>query len=147
LERVKLWWETHQNAYTNWPYAEFLEGADQFSQTHYSSAANFFEQVLKIDPTADMSRALATGCYWEIGDTNKAILLAKDFKNSSGRWAQWAAIKAEMETGKITNATLQLVNLYTNYPTMLGRDLIINKFPIWRKTDWQLFNQNVGQNK
>jgi hypothetical protein len=70
---------------------------------------------------------------------------AKQFNNPSGRWAQWAAVKSELETGNITNATLQLVNVYTNYPTMLARGFVREGFPIWRKVDWQLFNEKTAQ--
>jgi tetratricopeptide (TPR) repeat protein len=145
LEHVKSWWEMHQSEYTNWPYAEFTNGSRQFSVGNYSAAAKSFEQVLKLDPAADITRAIAIACYWEISETNKAISSAKDFKNPSERWAQWASAKAELEAGSVSNATLHLANLYTNYPTMLLR--IRQGEHIWRKVDWELFNQNVGQNK
>ena len=135
----------HQSEYTNWPYAEFTNGSRQFSVGNYSAAAKSFEQVLKLDPAADITRAIAIACYWEISETNKAISSAKDFKNPSERWAQWASAKAELEAGSVSNATLHLANLYTNYPTMLLR--IRQGEHIWRKVDWELFNQNVGQNK
>jgi tetratricopeptide (TPR) repeat protein len=145
LDQVKLWWNTNKIAYTNWPYAEFNQGLIEFSYTDFSDAAKLFEQVLKLDSVADMSRALAIACYWETGETNKAMTSAKQFNNSSGRWAQWAAAKAQLETGDITNATIQLANIYTNYPTMIARGFVQEGFPVWRKVDWQLFKGKTVQ--
>jgi hypothetical protein len=139
FEQIKSWWETHQNAYTNWPLSEFNRGSSEFSMVHYSEAAKSFAHILQIDPTADMSRAYAIACYWETGETNMAINLAKEFKDPSTRWAQWAAAKAELETGNISNATVHLAAISTNFPTM--DDLPKQGYDVWKKINWQLFNK------
>jgi hypothetical protein len=140
LEQIKLWWETHQNTWTNWPLSELDRGSSEFSMVHYSEAAKSFTKVLQIDPTADMSRAFAIACYWETGETNKAVMLAKEFQNPSGRWAKWALAKAELETGNISNATVHLAAISTNFPTMLNA-LPKQGYDVWKKVDWQLFNK------
>ena len=147
LERIKSWWEIHQSEYTNWPYSELNQGLVKLLVMQTSEAAKSFEEVLKLDPAADMSRAFAITCYWETGETNKALTLAKEFKDTSGRWVRLASAKAELETGNVTNATLQLANLYTNYPTMLAKRFIQEGFPVWRKVNWELFKQSTGQTK
>jgi hypothetical protein len=139
LEQIKLWWETHQNTWTNWPLSEFNRGSSEFSMVHYSEAAKSFVHVLQIDPTADMSRAYAIACYWETGETNKAIILAKEFKDPSTRWAQWAVAIAELETGNISNATVHLAAISTNFPTMDA--LPKQGYDVWKKINWQLFNK------
>jgi hypothetical protein len=139
LEQIESWWKTNQNTWTNWPLSEFNHGSSEFSMVHYSEAAKSFTEVLRLDPTADMSRAYAIACYLEIGETNKAINLAKEFKNPSTRWAQWASAKAELEAGNISNATVHLAAISTNFPTM--DTLPKQGYDVWRKVDWQLFNK------
>jgi tetratricopeptide (TPR) repeat protein len=96
FERIQNWWRTHENDYTNWPLSEINQGFNEANNGRYSEAAMSFQQVLKLDPSADMSRALAIGSYLEIGETNKAAELAKGFKEPTARWAQWASAKREL---------------------------------------------------
>jgi tetratricopeptide (TPR) repeat protein len=139
LERVKLWWKSHQNTYTNWPYDHLDEGITQFKKIQYASAVKEFEEVLRFDPAADMSRSLATACYWETGETNKAAKLVKEFKGQSTRWSKWAEAKTELETGNVSNATVKMVNLATNYPPTLFYPM--EGSHIWRKADWRMFRE------
>lgn len=139
FEQIKQWWQSNQSDYTNWPVAELQRGLEQFASVHYSEAAESFARVLQIDLAADMSRALAVVCNWEIGETNMAVTLAKEFKNPDARWAKLAAVKAELGSGNISNATVQLAFFATNFPTfsMLPKE----GMHAWRKIDWELFNK------
>jgi hypothetical protein len=117
-----------------------LETASQeFNATRYQQAAETFEEVLKLDSTADMSRAYAIACYWEMGQTNRARTLAKDFKNPSSRWAQWASAKADLEAGNISNATIRFFTITTNFPGMPQQPN--QYYHVYRNIDWQLFNR------
>jgi hypothetical protein len=133
------WWGTNQLAFTNWPFAVFEKALHEFGSVHYQQAADAFGQVIQIDPMADMSRAYAIASLWESGDTNRAIILAKDFKNPSGRWAQWASAKAELESGNISNATVHFYSIMTNFPTM--EQMPSRNFNVYRKIDWVLFDK------
>jgi len=114
-------------------------GFSEFRSVHYSKAVEAFEQVLKLDPGADMSRAYAVACYWEAGQSNRAMTLAKDFKNPSGRCAQWASAKADLEAGNLSNATVRFFSLTTNFPSM--EQLPDQGYHIYRNLDWQLFDR------
>jgi len=139
FERITTWWKEHHDSYTNWPLPAFELGLHEFSSVHYAQAAESFEQVLKLDSGADMSRAYAIACYWETGQTNRAAMLAKEFKNPSARWAQWAAAKAELEAGNTSNATVRFFAITTNFPS-LGQ-LPDQRFNVYRNIDWQLFSR------
>jgi hypothetical protein len=117
---------------------------DHFSRLNYSESALLFEQVVDIDPEAGISRALAIACNLELGDTNKATRLAKGFKDPIFRWAKWVTAKAELESGAISNATFIAANLTTNFPSM--RMLPDRGSHIWRKLDWNLFEQLTASN-
>jgi hypothetical protein len=139
FERIQTWWHSHENEYTNWPSSQYGQGLMHLVIGGYSEAAGSFRDVLKIDPAADMSRAFAIGSLLQIGQTNKAVELAKGFKSPTGRWAQWAAAKAELETGNVSNATVQFGKLTRDNPTILmipqeGNDL-------FKKIDWKLFRE------
>jgi hypothetical protein len=138
-------WQSHQNDFTNWPVSDFWNGTVRFFVGQYQEASKSFELVLQLDPAADESRALAIGCDWEIGETNKAITLAKGFKNPDARWAKWAAAKAELESGNVSNATVQFAFLAKNIPAMFFLPKQESQF--WRKTDWDLFNKLVKTEK
>ena len=114
-------------------------GLQEFSSVNYPRAAEAFERVLKLDSGADMSRALAIACYWETGQTNRAAMLAKEFKTPSARWAQWASAKAELEAGNVSNATVHFFSITTNFPTL--ERLPVQGYDTYRKIDWQLFNK------
>lgn len=139
FDQIQKWWHSHHNDYTNWPIAKFNEGLHEYSSVHYPQAAADFEQVLKIDPSADMSRAYAVACYYETGQTNEAVTLAKNFASHSARWAQWATAKAELESGNISNATVLFFSISTNYPSMT--ELPNQSYHIYRHIDWGLFNK------
>ena len=139
FERITAWWKDHRESYTNWPLAAMELGFHEFSSVHYPQAAEAFEQVLKLDSGADMSRALAIACYWETGQTNRAAMLAKEFKTPSARWAQWASAKAELEAGNVSNATVHFFSITTNFPS-LGQ-LPVQGGDVFRHINWQLFNK------
>ncbi len=136
------WWNSNQLSFTNWPFAAFEKAIHEISSVHYQQAADAFSQVIEIDPMADKSRAYAIACLWESGDTNQAIALAKDFKNSSARWAQWASAKAELESGSISNATVHFFSITTNFPTM--EEMPNRNYHVYRKIDWMLFDKLNG---
>ncbi len=111
----------------------------------YQEAVDAFGQVLELDPAADMSRAYTIACRWEIGQTNQAASLAKEFKNPSAKWAQWAQwanAKSELESGSISNATVRFHGISINFPT-LGQ-LPNRNCHIDRKIDWKLLDQLNG---
>jgi hypothetical protein len=137
-EKVTSWWESRKGSYTNWPFVEMKGGLGAFHLAQYSNAAAKFEKVLKVDPTADLSRAHAIFCYWETGDSNRATTLANGFKYPAARWAQAATAKAEIQTGGVSNGTVHLVTIATNYPSLLGS---VRYHDVWRKADWGLFEQ------
>ena len=142
FERIANWWKHYHNSFTNWP-LEILENASrEFSSVHYRQAAEAFKQVLKLDSGADMSRAFAIACYLDTGLTNRATTLAKEFKNPSARWAQWATAKAELETGNISNATVRFFIITTNFP---GMNYLPHKGShVFRNVDWRLFDKLSG---
>jgi len=142
FERILTWWTSHQNEYTNWPFAIFERGMQEFHSARYQPAAEAFCNVLEIDPTADMSRAYAVACCWEAGQANKALMLAKEFKNTSARWAQWANAKAELESGSVSNATIRFFSISTNFPAM--SELPNRNSHVYRKIDWKLFDELNG---
>ena len=86
-----------------------------------------------------MSRAYTIACYWETGQTNRAAVLAKGFKTPSARWAQWAAAKAELESGNVSNATVHFFNITANFPFMEG--LPVQGNDVFKNIDWELFNK------
>src|SRR5439155_19319230 len=139
FERIQAWWYSHKNEYTNWPFSDFDSGVDRLNRDLYSEAAKSFEQVLKIDPSADMTRALAIGCCLELGETNETSELAKGFKEPTARWAQWASAKTELHTGSVSNATVRFAELRKKDQTMnvLPREGKL----FWRKIDWKLFDE------
>lgn len=138
--RITSWWEENHDSWTNWPLSALDVGLRELSLVNYSRASDAFEQVLKLDSGADMSRAYAISCYWETSQTNRALALAKEFKNPVSRWAQWAAAKAEIESGNISNGTVRFFSIATNFPTM-GGGLPSQTSHIYRNIDWQLFNR------
>src|SRR6185369_4766809 len=86
FERIQTWWHSHKNDYTNWPFSEFDHGCDALSKGSFREGAKSFQHVLNLDPSADVSRALAITCYLETGDTNKSAELSKGFKPPTARW-------------------------------------------------------------
>ena len=144
FERIATWWQDHRDSYTNWPFAEFDHGYNTLNQDKYSEAVTSFEEVLKRDPSADMSRALVIGGYLQMGETNNAAQLAKAFKEPTARWAQWANALKDLQTGNASNATVRFVDLTKKHPTMLA--LPREDSPFWKKIDWQLFNKVIRTN-
>jgi tetratricopeptide (TPR) repeat protein len=142
FERITTWWKDHNNSFTNWPLSTLELGLHELNLANYPKAAEAFEQVLKLDSKADMSRAYAVACYWETGQTNRATTLAKEFKSSSARWAQWATAKAELEAGNVSNATVLFFSITTNFPNM--SDLPDKRYHIYRHIDWQLYDKLIG---
>jgi hypothetical protein len=93
-----------------------------------------------IDPSADQSRALAILCGYQIGETNKATELMKNFKQPDARWAQWASAWIELQTGSVSNATVRFVELTKKQPTVtifLPNESLNG----WGKIDWQIFHK------
>ena len=62
----------------------------------------------------------------------------RDRLPAAARWAQAATAKAEIQTGNVSNGTVHLVTIATNYPSLLGS---IRYHDVWRKADWALFEQ------
>ena len=143
LRRIQTWWQNHLNEYTNWPISDFQMGMQDFMSVNYVGAGEAFGRVLNLDQDADRVRAWLIVCNWEAGDTNKALVLAKSFKNADSRWQKFAAAKAELASGNVSNATSQLVSLLTNYPTMSGTFLGEGSH-LWRNVDWPLFHRLNG---
>src|ERR1039458_563635 len=141
FERIQTWWHSHQAEYTNWPVSTFWQGYGALAKADLPEAAKSFEQVLKLDTGADMSRALAIGSFVGMGNTNKAAELLKGFQSATGRWAQWAAAKVELQTGNVSNATVSFATLTRENPTMLV--LPREGDFLWRKIDWELFRKSM----
>ena len=139
FQRIAVWWKDRHDFFTNWPLTALELGLRAFSSANYAKAAEAFEQVLKLDSGADMSRAHAIACCWETGQTNRAAILAKEFRSPSARWAQWANAKAELETGNVSNATVHFFSLTTNSPSMAA--LPNQGSHVFRNIDWELFNK------
>ena len=146
FERIQTWWRSHENEYTNWPFAGYAQGLDDAMHGNYLSAAKRLEEVVKLDPGADMSRAVAIVSWLEIGETNKAAVFAKAFNLPTARWAKWAKAKLELETGNVTNATVQFVDLTKENPTMEPY-LPTEGVRFWRKMDWPLFHKLLSSEK
>lgn len=138
LARIEAWWQARSGFITNWPTEALESGLKEFSSAHYEAAVKAFERVLELDPRADRVRAHAIACCWELGQTNRAATLAKEFKDPSARWAQWAAAKAEMEAGNISNATVRCASMATNFPTM---GMPAKGSPVLRRMNWGLFEK------
>jgi hypothetical protein len=139
FEQIQIWWHTHANEFTNWPLAELNNAVDKWGRVQLSEAAQSFQEVLKLDPSAEMSRALAIDCYLEHGETNQAAELAKGFKDSTTRWAKWAGAMKELTTGSISNATAQVADLTEHNPLMPY--LPQEGYYAWRNIDWPLFRK------
>ena len=145
FEQIQAWWRSHENEFTNWPFFEFNNAVDKFSKVQLSEAAKSFQEVLKVDPSADMSRALAIDCHLELGETNQAAELAKGFKEPTARWTQWAGAMTELKTGSISNATVRIADLAKQNPIMSY--LPQEGFYAWRSIDWQLFHKLTSTEK
>lgn len=145
FERIQTWWRLHENEYTNWPLSEFGRGLDEWNKCNYRNAAKLFQSVLDLDPSADMSRSLAIGSWSELGETNKVAALVKGFVLPTGRWAELAAVKVELETGNVSNATVRFVDLARKNPVMPG--VPGESYHVWRKIDWQLFHKLISMEK
>ena len=145
FDRILKWWFSHENEYTNWPFSEFGQGCVELNRGNFTDAAKLFQQVLKLDPSADKSRAFAIDSFIELGETNKAAELAKHFKDPAGRWKRWANAMTELNTGSVSNATVQFVNLTKNDPSM--KPLPVEGPFGWRKIDWQLFHKLTSTEK
>ena len=138
-ERIKSWWKQEHGSFTNWPMSDFNDAMLAFSEVHYGAAARDFEKILDLDQNADLSRALCIACYLAIGQTNDANKHLKEFRAPETRWAQWAAMKVELDSSNVSNGTVQLVNLISKFPTIAMQP---NKADdIWRKVDWQLYDR------
>jgi len=139
FDRLQAWWHSHKNEYTNWPFSDFESGVNRFNSDRFSEAASSFQQVLQIDPSADMTRALAIGSCLALGETNQASVLATGFKEPTARWAQWASAMAELHTGSVSNATVRFAELRRKEPTM--NVLLKEGHLFWRQIDWKLFHK------
>jgi len=139
FKRIQTWWHSRETGYTNWPFSSYKQGYAEFMSGKFADAARSFQEVLKVDPNADLSRALAIGSLVELGETNKAFDMAKGFNAPTGRWARWAEAKAELETGSVSNATVHFANLVRENPFLL----LVPKEGLWfwRKIDWQSFHK------
>ena len=144
-ERIQTWWRSHEHEYTNWPFMEFNQAMAELRRGAFPDAAKSFQQVLKLDPTADMSRAFAISSCLEIGETNNAAELAKGFKDPTARWAKWASAVTELKTGSISNATVQFVELTKRNPTL---EALPQEGSIyWSNIDWQQFHKLTSTEK
>ena len=146
FERIQTWWHLHGNEYTNWPVSGFDRGLDEWGKGNVSEAGKCFEEILKLDPSADMSRALEISLRLKMGETNKAVELAKGFKSPTARWAQWASSCIELETGSVSNATVQFADFTRKNPTM-GSFFPKEENAYWSKMDWQLFHKLISGEK
>jgi hypothetical protein len=144
-QQIQMWWRSHSAEYTNWPFKEFDRGLEEIQRGDIPGAAKSFHQVLDIDASADMSRALAIKCYWEIGETNKSVKLVTGFKEATEHWAQWASAMIELETGSASNATVKFVDLQKSKPWMLILPQKGTAF--WRKLDWTVFDKLTATEK
>lgn len=142
-ERIQVWWHSHEAEYTNWPFSEYSQGLNQVNAGNFTDAVKSLEQVLKVDPAADMSRALMIFCLVGMGQTNRAADCAKEFQLPTGRWAKWAAARVQLETGSVSNATVQFATLAKENPIM--EYLPTEGYPGWSKIDWQLFRKASTQ--
>ena len=145
FNRIQAWWGSRASEYTNWPFSAFQSGFDHINRAQYAESAISFQEVLKLDPAADMSRALAIASYLEIGETNRALELAKGFKDGLARWAQWTGAMTDLHTGSVSNATVRFADLTRMNPTMtvLPKEDIV----FWRRIDWQLFHTRLSSEK
>ena len=141
FERIQAWWHAHETEYTNWPVSTFRQGYAALAGGDLPEAAKSFEQVLKLDAGADMSRALAIASLVEMGKTNEVAGLRKGFKSATGRWAQWATAAVELKTGNVSNATVSFATLMRDNPTM---SLLPQEGAFfWKKIDWQLLHKSM----
>lgn len=145
FKRIQTWWTSHQTEYTNWPISEFRDGQIKLATGRHTEAFESFQKVLKLDPSADRSRAFAIASSLQIGNTNSALELLKGFKQSDARWAQWATALLELETGSVSNATVRFADLAKKQPTMIP--LPQQKTGGWNKIDWPLFNKLISSDK
>lgn len=145
FERIQGWWRVHENEYTNWPLSELREGLVEWSRCNYTNAAKLFEEVLKLDPSADPSRTVAIASRSQLGETNRAAALAKGFTLPTGRYAELTAANVELEIGNVSNATVRLADLTRKNPTMYF--LPQEGWDVWKKVDWPLFRKLISSEK
>ena len=141
--RIVSWWATNANNQTNWPFSTFERASRDFASARYREAAIAFEDIMRLDPGADKSRATAVASYLELGDTNRAAALLADFKYPNVRWAQWARAMMDLGTGNISNGTFCLFRHSTNYPGCPG---VLLTDHVYRRVDRALFDRLRGTN-
>jgi TolA-binding protein len=153
LQPLDSWWAQNSMNYTNWPLEQYNKGMDAIRACQYGEALTNFEFVLRIDPTADKSRAFAVASAIEIGNMEKAQELNTNYAATDGRWKQWAQGKMMLATNAIQQGTEKFVFLTTNYPTFVGDAFIAQGNNILRQIDWTLYSKlmqptnNVVTNK
>jgi outer membrane protein assembly factor BamD (BamD/ComL family) len=135
--QITEWWRSHEDEYTNWPFAHLDRGMQEMSTGDFSKAAKSFEQVLIVDPSADMSRAFAIASFLALEKTDEATEIAKGFKDPTKRWAKWSGAVIELYTGSASNATVQFAELAKSNPTM--SILPQQSSYYWRKIDWPVY--------
>lgn len=141
LAPLDRWWAENKQAYTNWPYALYNQGNSTFGGCRYREALEIFRQLLKIDPAADRSRAMAIACAIEIGDTNQVPALRSGFVQAKGRWDKWVECRMLLETGTVQKATEAFVALSKEYPTFTDSAWVREGNHVLKKVDWKLFKE------
>jgi hypothetical protein len=127
--------------YTNWPLEQYNKGMDAIHVCQYGEALTNLEFVLRIDPTADKSRAFAVASAIEIGNMEKAQELNTNYVIADGRWKQWALGKMMLATNAIQQGTEKFVSLAKEYPTFLNDAFIAQGNNILRQVDWTLYSK------
>lgn len=142
LQPLDEWWRDNSSNYTNWPLAGFNVGFNALATGKFDIALTNFESVIKIDPTADQSRAFAIVSAIEIGDILKAQQLNTNYALPGERWQRWANAKIMLATNGIQQATEEVVLLAKKYPTFstwTTKDGGGNYFI--RQIDWTLYSK------
>jgi hypothetical protein len=135
------WWSENQSSYTNWPYGLHSQGIAAFSGCRYREALGNLTEVLKVDPGADRSRAMAIACALEVGDTNKVQALRSGFVQNGGRWDRWVQCRMVLETGTVHAATEAFADLAKAYPTFKDSAWISKGKHVLRKVDWTAYEE------
>lgn len=141
LQPLDKWWAQNSMNYTNWPMDQYSKGIEAAEAGRYQEGLTNFEFVLKIDPKADESRALAVVCAIETWNIPKAEQLNTNYAIGDGRWEEWAQGKMMLATNSIQQGTEKLASLAKKYPTFKVVESIREGNPTYRNMDWALYSK------
>jgi hypothetical protein len=140
-EDFERWWTSEGKSFESWPYKDFHHGIEAMERIDYKTALTNFLSVLRVDPKADQSRALAVVCYAETGELSRANNLHTNYARPNGRWPRLAEIKLTLSSGKTAEATTNLAKFFKEGRSSYGNLKIDEAAYVLRAIDWSKFRE------